>query len=166
MKRRKCWFPAFYPFHTMFSKVISLGSSKVRIMSGLCGKELKGFAKSPTHIWATDRLTLGLTIGALKTILHVYCHRNTIIIRDALNTHSSKSWCITLYLSGTNFRLVSIQSLCRIQHKCCLKIEICFWVNRKHHGKRRKSSDWLPAFSPTPNMFSHGFFLRDCLVMS
>ena len=48
------------------------------------------------------------------------------------------------------------------------RIEMCFRMDRKHCGKRRKR--WFPAFSPFP-MFSKGFFLRvvksqDCVVKS
>ena len=36
------------------------------------------------------------------------------------------------------FRLVQIQSFSRLQNKCDLQLEICFWKDRKHCGKRRK----------------------------
>ena len=38
-----------------------------------------------------------------------------------------------------------IESICRRQNKCTLKIEILFWMDRKHCGKRRKC--WLPKSS-------------------
>ena len=44
------------------------------------------------------------------------------------------------------------------KNKCGSKIEICFWKNRKHCGKRRKC--WLQAFSPFPTMFSSSFFFN------
>ena len=67
------------------------------------------------------------------------------------------------------FRLVQIESIGRRQNRCNLKTKIVFGMGRKHCGKRRKC--WLPAFSPSPTMFSKGFFFRffknrDCVVMS
>ena len=49
------------------------------------------------------------------------------------------------------------------------KNEIGLGKNRKHCGKRRKC--WLPAFSPSPSIFSKAFFSRgikswDCVAMS
>ena len=40
------------------------------------------------------------------------------------------------------FRLVQIESICRQQNKCNLRIEILFGLTRKKCGKRRKC--WLP----------------------
>ena len=50
------------------------------------------------------------------------------------------------------YRLVQIEIICRQQNKCHWKIEICFGMDRKHCGKRRKC--WLPA------SFSHNAFKR------
>ena len=66
-----------------------------------------------------------------------------------------------------NFRLVQIQSICRQQNVCGLKIEKCLGDGKKHFVKRKKC--WLPAFSPFHTMFSKGFFLKfvkswDCAV--
>ena len=45
-KRRKCWFPAFSPFPTMFSKAYSFGSSTVLCVKGvLYVKPLDGFTQ-------------------------------------------------------------------------------------------------------------------------
>ena len=52
------------------------------------------------------------------------------------------------------FKLVQIESSCRLQIKCGGKIEICFGKGRKHCEKRRKC--WLPAFFS----FSHNVFKR------
>ena len=38
------------------------------------------------------------------------------------------------------------------------KLEICYWQDRKHCGKRRKCR--LPAFSPFPTMFSKDLFFQ------
>ena len=55
------------------------------------------------------------------------------------------------------FRLLRIESICRWQNKCNLKVELLFGIGRKHYGRRRKC--WLPAFPPFPTVFSKGFFL-------
>ena len=54
------------------------------------------------------------------------------------------------------FRLVQIESICRRQTRCNLKIEILLGMGRKHCEKRRKC--WLPGFSPLPTMFSKSIF--------
>ena len=50
-----------------------------------------------------------------------------------------------LFIRRQNFRLVQIESICRRQHKCNWKIEICFGKGSKRCGKRRKC--WLPSYS-------------------
>ena len=55
---------------------------------------------------------------------------------------ATRSW---LFTKWQKFRLVKIESICRQQNKCHLKIEICFRRSRKHCGKRRKW--WLPFFT-------------------
>ena len=40
------------------------------------------------------------------------------------------------------------------------EIEMCFWMDRKQFGKRRKC--WLPPSSPFPKMISKAFFFNGC----
>ena len=56
-----------------------------------------------------------------------------------------------------NFRLVQIESICRLQNKFDSKMEICFGKGRKHKWKRTKCC--LPAFCPFPT-FSKGLLCR------
>ena len=51
-----------------------------------------------------------------------------------------------------------MQSISRQQNNSDSKIESYVVKSRKHCGKRRKC--WLPAFSPSPTMFSKAFFSR------
>ena len=67
-------------------------------------------------------------------------------------------------------RLDQIESICRLQNKCNLKVDFFFffgWGVRKHCVKRRKC--WPPAFSPFRTIFLKGVFFRvvksrDCVV--
>ena len=70
-------------------------------------------------------------------------------------------------LPNDSFRLVHIESICRQQNKSKLKKEILLGMGSKHCRKRRKC--WSSVFSPSPIMFSKGFFFRvveswDCVV--
>ena len=58
-----------------------------------------------------------------------------------------------------NFRLVQIESICKPQNKCNLKLEICLNTGRKYHGKRRKC--WSPSLmilnkNPLENILGEG----------
>ena len=71
------------------------------------------------------------------------CHLQTLSVWKSL---IFVVWQWVNYLANNKIlRLVKIQSICTWQNKCEWKIEICFGMDRKHCGKRRKC--WLPAFS-------------------
>ena len=86
----------------------------------------------------------------------------------------SESLCLVSFsdLNATkqqNFRPVHIESFCRRQHKCDVKIGLCFRKDKKHFGNRRKC--YLPALAPFSLMFLKASLFRDvkgrdCVVKS